>query len=808
LLKDVLTNYSTTKNNNMSKDLHMANAQNIDLERSAAIEFAQLEQLMFYGQRALIVSAVLGVVLAYAELGHVSAEPLMAWLSVLFASIAARILVNMRYTNNPVHDYKTVHKRLQTVRLGILVSSLVWGLAVFLFAPSTASTHEMFFAFMIAGMSAGGVMAYSIDLKSAAIYSSVLVLPLATRFVLSDGQYAQAMGISGYLYLVYVLITLRNVNKGLLENITLRLDALENTKVLEASEQRYKSLLNHLPVGVMHYDHQLNITYTNPKVSEVLHGTTEMNNAHHNVDAMGDAAIVKTMERALNGQTTHYEGHFNSEFRREKTWLHFISAPTQNSQGEIVGGIAIMQNITAQKQAQEEIRQLAFYDALTNLPNRRLLLERLQRAVANSARTGKRGAIIYIDLDHFKTLNDTLGHDVGDLLLKQVAERLTQSVRQVDTVARIGGDEYVILLENLSEDRANAVLEVETVGNKIRDALNHPYYFNQYEYFSTPSMGVAMFDEQEITSEELLKQADIAMYQAKKAGRNAFRCFNPRMQEMINARMTLEDDLRKALDQKQLQLYYQVQVNQDLAPVGAEALLRWKNPKRGMVSPLEFVPVAEETGLILPIGLWVLQTACAQLKKWQQKPETKHLSISINVSARQFHQTDFAAQVEHAIKQHQINPSLLKLELTETMLLDRADTTIATMNAIRELGVGFSLDDFGTGYSSLQYLKELPLQQLKMDQSFVRDLALDGDDKAIACTIIAVAQRLQMEVIAEGVETQEQMQFLLSNGCQRFQGHYFGKPQSVTQFEKTLKRTNTAIAHENAVMHTILSGVV
>jgi diguanylate cyclase (GGDEF)-like protein/PAS domain S-box-containing protein len=791
----------------MHKELTMPLKKTLDFERQAAIEFAQLGQLISNGQRALLVSAILGVVLAYGEYGRVSSEALFAWVAVLFASITARMLINFRYQQEPVHEYSAVHRRLQTVRIGIFASSLVWGLAVFLFAPSTAASHEMFFAFMIAGMSAGGVMAYSIDIKSAAIYSSVLVLPLATRFLMSDAQYGQAMGIAGYLYLIYVLVTLRNVNKDLLENITLRLDAVEHNKILEASEQRYKSLLNHLPVGVMHYDHDLNITFANPKMTEVLHGTSEIEQ-HHALKLTDDVAIANVMERALRGQTAHYEGQFNSEFRHEKTWLHLISAPTQNSDGEIAGGIAIMQNITAEKQAQEEIRQLAFYDALTNLPNRRLLLERLQRAVANSARTGKRGAIIYIDLDHFKTLNDTLGHDVGDMLLKQVAERLTQSVRQVDTVARIGGDEYVILLENLSEHRVDAVHEVETVGNKIRDALNHPYYFNQYEYFSTPSMGVAMFDEQQVTSEELLKQADIAMYQAKKAGRNAFRCFNPRMQEMINARMNLEDDLRKALAQKQLQLYYQVQVNQDLVPVGAEALLRWKNPRRGMISPLEFVPVAEETGLILPIGLWVLQSACAQLKKWQQKPETKHLTLSVNVSARQFHQIDFASQVAQAITQHGINPSLLKLELTETMLLDRADSTIATMNAIRELGVGFSLDDFGTGYSSLQYLKELPLEQLKMDQSFVRDIALDGDDKAIACTIIAVAQRLQMEVIAEGVETQEQMQFLLAHGCQRFQGHYFGKPLSVTQFEKTLKRTNRAIAQENAVMRNIMSGVV
>lgn len=785
----------------------MPDAKTFDYERQATIEFAQLSQLINNGQRSLTAKGILGLVLAYAQYGHVSTLSLIAWVAVLFACIAARVLIHSRYLKYPMHDYHAVHRRLQIVRIGIFTSSLVWGIAVFLFAPTANSSHELFFVFMIAGMSAGGVMAYSVDLKSAAIYTSVLVLPLATYFLISDGPYGQAIGIAGYLYLAYMLLTLRNVHQGLLENITLRLDAIEHNKILEASEQRYKSLLNHLPVGVMHFDPELNITFSNPKVMEVLHGKPVFGECHY-TDVMKDTSIVNTMERALKGQITHYEGQFDSEFRHEKTWLHLIGAPTHNTHGDVAGGIAIMQNISAQKQAQDEIRQLAFYDALTNLPNRRLLLERLQHAVAHSARTGKRGAIIYIDLDHFKTLNDTLGHDMGDQLLKHVAERLTQSVRQVDTVARIGGDEYVILLENLSEDKAAAVLEVETVGNKIRDALNHPYYFNQYECFSTPSMGVAMFDRQAITSEELLKQADIAMYQAKKAGRNAFRCFNPRMQEMVQARMRLEDDLRKALKREELQLYYQVQVNEYFMPVGAEALLRWKHAKRGMVSPLEFVPVAEETGLILPIGEWVIQTACAQLKKWQRKAETRHLSLSVNVSARQFNQLDFATQVEQAILNEGIEPSLLKLELTEAMLLDMADSTIATMNAIRALGVGFSLDDFGTGYSSLQYLKELPLEQLKMDQSFVRDIALDGDDKAIACTIIAVAQRLQMEVIAEGVETQEQIQFLLAHGCRRFQGHFFGKPSAVSQFERNLKKAKAASLQAQTAISAMATDVV
>lgn len=432
--------------------------------------------------------------------------------------------------------------------------------------------------------------------------------------------------------------------------------------------------------------------------------------------------------------------------------------------------------------------ELAFYDSLTHLPNRRLLMDRIEHALASSERNKSGGALLFIDLDKFKTLNDTLGHEIGDLLLQQVAQRLVSSVRKSDNVARLGGDEFVVMLENLSEQPIQAGAQTEAIGEKILAALNQPYQLAVHKYHGSASIGAALFNGHQHSVDELLRQADIAMYQSKKTGRNTLRFFDPQMQDSIIVRAALEKDLRKALEGRQFQLYYQIQVDSARRPLGAEALIRWIHPERGLVSPAQFIPLAEETGLILPIGQWVLETACAQLKAWQQDALTRELILAVNVSAKQFRQAEFVAQVQATMQRHAINPMLFKLELTESLLLENIETTITAMSALSEIGVQLSLDDFGTGYSSLQYLKRLPLDQLKIDQSFVRDLSSDSSDKAIVRTIIAMAQSLDLDVIAEGVETIEQQHLLLNKGCTHYQGYLFGKPVPIEQFEALLKQ--------------------
>ncbi len=360
-------------------------------------------------------------------------------------------------------------------------------------------------------------------------------------------------------------------------------------------------------------------------------------------------------------------------------------------------------------QKSSEIERLAFYDQLTKLPNRWLFMDRLKHALASSTRSSKGGALLFLDLDHFKTLNDTLGHDVGDLLLQQAADRLTICLGEEDTIARLGGDEFVVMLEGLSEQVIEAAAQAGAIGKKILATLSQPYQLAAHEYHSTCSIGVPFFSNHDHSQEELLKQADIAMFQAKKVGRNTLRFFDLQMQDVISSRVDLEYELRKAIEQQQFHLYYQIQVDRSSQPLGAEALIRWLHPERGLISPIQFIHLAEETGLILPIGQWVLETACAQLKTWQPNTLTCDLILAVNVSAKQFRQAYFVAQVQSAVQRYDINPLRLKLELTETILLEHIEETIATMNALNEIGIRFSLDDFGTGYSSLQYLKTLPL---------------------------------------------------------------------------------------------------
>ena len=456
--------------------------------------------------------------------------------------------------------------------------------------------------------------------------------------------------------------------------------------------------------------------------------------------------------------------------------------------------LAINTDITERKATERQIQRLAFYDALTGLPNRMLLMDRTRHALASAQRHQQGGALLFIDLDNFKTLNDTLGHDKGDLLLQRVGQRLGTCVRNIDTVARLGGDEFVVLLEGLSAEHDALVRNARDVGEKILACLSAPYDLDGSQYRSTPSIGIAPFRGSGAphgsghgdTVGELLKQADLAMYQAKTAGRNTLRFFDPHMQQVVVERAALETDLCAALAENQLSLHYQPQVDHLGNYIGVEALLRWSHPGRGMVPPSEFIPLAEETGLILVMGRWVLHTACQRLAQWRKHPQLRHLTMAVNVSSRQFRHTGFVQDVVRVLAVTGAPSSLLKLELTESLLVEDMDTTIATMRALRTYSIGFALDDFGTGYSSLSYLKRMPLDQLKIDQSFVRDLLTDPNDAAIVHTIIGLSESLGLGVIAEGVETLAQRDMLLRAGCRCFQGYLFGRPMPADAIDAVL----------------------
>ena len=450
--------------------------------------------------------------------------------------------------------------------------------------------------------------------------------------------------------------------------------------------------------------------------------------------------------------------------------------------------VGTFSDATLAKAAEEQIESLSFSDLLTGLPNRRMLIIALQQAMIAGERERRQGALLLVDLDNFRNLNDALGHEMGDRLLQQFAARLSACLREGETVSRLGGDEFVVLLEQLDQNPLEAAMDAEMAGNKILAALRHPYELDGVEISCGASIGIALFGEQHEDTVEPLKRAELAMYEAKAHGRNTLRFFDPRMQASVNSRIAMEAGLREAIEKNHFLLHYQAQVTEQGQITGVEALLRWSDPKRGMVSPAEFIPLAEETGLILPIGNWVLETACRQLALWAKEPAMAHLTVAVNVSAKQFHQRDFVDQVLSALGRTGAKPDRLKLEMTESLLLAHVEDVIAKMNALKGGGVTFSLDDFGTGYSSLSYLKRLPLDQLKIDQGFVREILSDPNDAAIARMVIALADSMGLSVIAEGVETEAQRDFLSALGCHHYQGYLFSRPLPIQEFEAFVER--------------------
>jgi len=502
-----------------------------------------------------------------------------------------------------------------------------------------------------------------------------------------------------------------------------------------------------------------------------------------------DKAFYKTMWETLANKKK-WSGEIWDRRKNGEIYPKWLSiSAVAGPDGAIHNYVGAFTDLSEHKEAKEEIHRLAFYDPLTDLPNRRLFRDRLELSLTKSTRNLYYGAVLMVDLDNFKRINDTKGHATGDRLLIEVAQRLRTCVREGDTVARLGGDEFVIMLEFLSQDAKLASIQAEVVGRKILSSIDQDFLISGQSIHTSLSVGISLFTMPTTSSEELLKRADAAMYQAKSAGRNTMCFFDPKLHASLEHRLAIESELRKALPENQFKLYFQAQVTHQDQVLSAEVLLRWEHPQRGFVSPEEFIPIAEETGLILPIGYWVLITACQQLKAWEANHLTNHLSLSINVSAREFGQPDFVEQVCKVLDETCAKASLLKIEITESLLIKDINDTIKKMESLKLLGIRFSVDDFGTGYSSLSYLKKLPISQLKIDRSFVQEIDTNENDAIIAQTIIGMANNLGISVIAEGVETEEQRSCLESYRCATYQGFLFSKPVPLEEFESLVSKT-------------------
>jgi len=562
-----------------------------------------------------------------------------------------------------------------------------------------------------------------------------------------------------------------------------QVDALNlQTSHLKHERDFISSLLDTAPVLILSYGADGLIRLSNAYALKIsgLKNVTGKDFAELFLD-ISQSEYDKEMAEIRAGMVRHTESILIDQDGSTHDLLWFHSQFTAEG-AETPTYLSVGMDITEHKKFEARIHNLAFYDPLTKLPNRRMLIDSIRHSMSSSAHDRTNCALIFIDLDNFNTVNDSKGRHVGDQLLIEVAKRLRGSLREFDTVAHLGVDEFVVLLEELSEDMERAGVQARLIAEKLRSTINRPCLLQNHTFHLTSSVGITLFMDQGVTVDILLKQANMAMMHAKTSGRDRLHFFDPAMQHGLEARATLEADLRLALSENQFRLFYQVQTDSEGVPLGAEALVRWLHPDKGMVSPSEFITFVEESELMLPLGQWLLETACAQLKSWETDSLTRTLRLAVNVSARQFHEADFVTQVSQILKQSAANPARLKLELTESVVLDDIPDAIAKMQQLQKIGVQFSIDDFGTAYSSLSYLTQLPLDQLKIDQSFVRNIGVKNSDNIIVQTIISMAKDLDMEVIAEGVETQAQFQFLKEAGCSAFQGYLFSKPLALDEF--------------------------
>ncbi len=706
---------------------------------------------------------------------------LLCWLLLVGVAVLARAALVRAWARRPSPDSDGMPAWQRRYRTTILVSGLLWGgSVVFLFTPRDLA-HQQFLTVVLIGVAAVGMTTLAIDRRCVRSFLVLVLVPLALCYLVLPELVSRMQGAMVLFYLAFAMANAERVRAGLLENLHLEVQVTEREQRLNQAQQvahlgsfewdldsdRMRWSDEHfrlwgLEAGTRVADRVLFIERVHPEDRHIVEDCVS--------HALRDGRPHECVHRLLwPDRTEHY--------------IHARVEPVLDRQGRVVRLVGTVQNITGQRQSEERMRNLAFYDVLTGLPNRHLLLDRLQHALRRHAADGGWGALIFIDLDNFKYLNDTHGHDRGDELLRLVARRVLATVRRSDTVARLGGDEFVVMLEDLENDASRAELQAGLVGEQIRAAIQAPYMLAGREFHSSSSVGVAMFGGSELAVDEVMKRADLAMYQAKSAGRDAVCMFTPELEARASARSAIEADLRTALQAGEFTLHLQGQVDGAGHCTGAEALLRWQHPVRGEVSPAEMIPVAEESGLILPIGHWVLHTACGYLVRWAAHPAMEPLTLAVNVSARQFRQPQFVAEVLATLRETGANPRRLKIELTESLLLNDLEESIRKMAALRAHGVGFALDDFGTGYSSLSYLQRLPLEQLKIDQVFVRDVLSNANNAAIVRMVLNLGHTFGLQVIAEGVESVGQRDFLAAGGCQGFQGYLFGRPLPVADFE-------------------------
>jgi diguanylate cyclase (GGDEF)-like protein/PAS domain S-box-containing protein len=861
------------------------------MDKKTAIQAELLRQMLASNNTSIITSTLLAAILAYAQRELVDSTVIVVWLSLIVLIALSRSILSFTYRRYPLDEDASPDERLLKFRLGVLAVGLVWGAAGIVMYPPSDPHHQMFLFFMLAGLTAGGVVSYAADLVSAIGFSILALVPAIIRLFVTGDNLSLAMGMAGMLYLGFMVVILRYMNWNVRENIILRLEAFEREEAARASEERYRLLLKYSPVGIMHYDTNLIVTYCNDLFAETVHSSRERL-IGLNIKSLKDQSILPAMRKALEGEPGYYNGHYIATFSESSFWITMTCAPSRDGAGKIVGGVCIVQDVTAlhefhqqlnsmaegaygvdtngyckyvnpaflrmlgyehadeiigknthelihhsypdgshypdsecklynafrqnqaihitnevfwkkdgtavpveywsqpvmeegvmrgavvtfiditeRKLVEEQIHNLAFYDTLTLLPNRALLLDRLNLFLIEAKRYNKRLTVLFMDLDDFKKINDSMGHLVGDDLLVQVAARLRDTMRKGDTVGRLGGDEFVILLGS-----ANNINDIQHVANNLLNCFKNSFQLDGRDFMITASLGIAIYPEDGQTGTELLRSADTAMYHAKEQGRNTCCYFTNDMNQAVSRRLLIEEQLHKALARNEFHVCYQPLVDAKTRKiVKAEALLRWNNRKLGAVSPAEFIPATEQSGFIDQLGRYVISQAlnCAAQMTRLLKRDFK---VSVNLSPRQFRDLELVPFIKDTLQQNCITGKHLELEITEGVLMQERSNVDEALAIISQMGISIAMDDFGTGYSSLSQLCKYHFDVLKIDQSFIQDITTNSADRLLVNSVIAMAHSLGLEVVGEGVETEAQLEQLCEQHCDMVQGYLLSPP--------------------------------
>lgn len=724
-----------------------------------------------------------GVVLALIVAPYAKGVLVWGWLSLVAVICLYRFWTAIKYEKDPE---KYSPKRWERMFLeGLIVSTLAWSAAPFLFFIPDNYMVQATFLIIYAGLSAGAIGTLASLNKAFKIFLYPLLVPIVIVLLLQNSYFHYLMALLVSLYIVMMDTIANRFYKNHIKILQTQQMYIEEKEKTNASNEQFRFIFENAPMGIFFYDSDLVLREMNQKLGEIM-GVDKETLVGLDLLHLPDQRLTPTLKAPIEGKDGIYKGEYIAKYTKLHLYIHLLTSPLRHSNGEIMGAIGIIQDVTKETLAHKKMEHQAMYDTLTNIPNRLTLIKAIEREWLKYQKQRTECALLFIDLDYFKHINDSLGHSIGDRVLIETAKRLQECVREEGMVARIGGDEFVVLLPDLPPEPKSAATQAEEVAIGINKALKKPIFVDAYQLIISLSVGIALLGKEETSAEDLFKHADLAMYQAKKEGRSNIRFYQEQMDAWIRRRLALENGLRNALNRKELEVYYQPIVSFESDKIiGAEALLRWHSQTFGEVAPSEFIPVAEASGLIVEIGEFVLRTACEQFVTWQKQSNSMR-KIAINISVRQFNAHDFVERLPTIIDSSGILADCIELELVESIVIDDVAAAKQKMQQLRALGFGLAIDDFGTGYSSLSYLKKLPFTSLKIDQSFVKDMSMDEDDRELVETIISIAKRFDLDVVAEGVEEQEQYHLLKSKGCDAFQGFLFSSAVDKEAFGRLL----------------------